>query len=211
MSAHSDAMLAIVTVDTALMGFLIVFLTGFRQLVVRARSDLQWLADLVYGAGLAFVAVTLVGDSLEGGAALDAAGSHPNAVVLQALTEAHTLLFGATGCLLTALILGVAGYISRISRVVPRWTGILAYVVAGSNLVAAAAVFIRPADTVAFSEAGVAVTALSTFPWLVWVVTIGICTIRHAPRGPESPWRCSRAGAGCGSRRRVTRPWRARP
>lgn len=199
MTAQFGATLAIVVVDTVLMLFLVVFLAGFRQLVTRTRSDLQWLADLVYGAGLAFVVVTLVGDSLEGGAALDAGGPHPDAVVLRALTEAHELLFGVTACLLTALLLGVAGYVSRLSRIVPAWTATMAYVVAGLNVAAGATVFIRPTDSTAFAVAGVSVTALATFPWLAWVATVGVLILRGRDRADASPRRdtCSRRGRRC--------------
>ncbi len=48
------------------------FAAGFRHLILKARSDCEWVGTLLFGAAAVWFAVTLVADGLEGGAVLDA-------------------------------------------------------------------------------------------------------------------------------------------
>jgi hypothetical protein len=177
--AHSSTQtLVIVTLDAVLMAFVIVFLAGFRQLITVAREGLEWVADLAFGAGLVFVGTTLVGDALEGGAALDAAGGKPDPSVIRALTEGHTLLFGSIGCVLLALVAVASGYVILASNALPRWTGRVAYVVAALNVAAVPTLFGGTSDTSFVAAGGLGVTLFATFPWLAWVIVVGVVTIR---------------------------------
>jgi hypothetical protein len=182
MSRTSAQTLTIVTIDAVLMAFVIVFLAGFRQIIKNSARGLEWIADLTYGAGLVFVGTTLVGDALEGGAALDAQDPHPYIAVLRALTEGHTLLFGSIGCVLLALISASSGTVILRSDVLPRWTGIVAYVVAALNIAAIPTIFGGTSDTSFIAAGGLGVTIFATFPWLAWVIVVGIVTVRgHRP------------------------------
>ncbi|GMA96264.1 hypothetical protein GCM10025881_30880 [Pseudolysinimonas kribbensis] len=58
--------LGVILIDTFLMASLVVFLAAFRQLITQVRPDLDWVSALAYGAGIVWVAITLVGDGLEG-------------------------------------------------------------------------------------------------------------------------------------------------
>ncbi len=169
--------IGVIVVDTFLMASLVVFLASFRQLITQRRPDLDWVSALAYGSGIAYVAVTLVGDGLEGGAALEAAGARPDVHVIRALTIGHALLFGSIGCVLTGLVAGASGYVTIVSGALPRWTGRLALVVAATNLAAVATVFGGTDDSFR-SVGGWGTAALATFPWLVWVVCVGVVVIR---------------------------------
>jgi len=180
-----DARAATITVilaDTLLMTFLIVFLGSFRQLVHQRRSDLTWIADVMFGAGLVFIAVTLVGDALDGGTALDVMGLEPDPSVIRALIEGHTLMFGSIGAVLLALVSATAAYLTFLTGVVPRWTGVLAAITAASNLVWAPAAFggTSPDNFAAAGGFGNAIMAI--FPWLVWVFCVGVTTVRGERR-----------------------------
>ncbi len=150
--AHNQT-LVIIVIDTVLMAFLIVFLGGFRQLITQARPDLEWIADLAFGAGLVFVGVTLVGDAMEGGAALDTVGGHADASVIRALTEGHMIMFGSTGCVLLALVAAASGYVTFASDALPSWTGWVAYATAILNVLAVPTIFGGTSDT-SFVSAG---------------------------------------------------------
>ncbi|UFS58850.1 hypothetical protein [Subtercola endophyticus] len=182
--------LLVIFIDTFLMAALVVFLASFRHLIVRARTDMRWVADLGYGAGLIFVAVTLVGDAMDGGGALDTVKQQADGTVIRALTEGHILMFGSIGCVMTALVVAAAGYVTFASATLPRWTGWLAFVVAALNLVTVPAMFNGTSSTDLFSAGGPGVTALATFPFLVWVAIVGIVTIRgthhHAMRRAQA-------------------------
>ena len=182
MTRTSTGTLLTILIDTMLMAALIVFLAGFRQLITHSEHTLQWVADLAYGAGLVFVAVTLVGDGMEAGTALDVTGMAGDYSVLRALTVGHTVLFGSIGCVLTALVAAASGYVTLRSDALPNWTGRIAYAVAILNLAAVPTMF-GGTDPSSFLAAGGAGAALfATFPWLVWVVAVGIVAIRGRRR-----------------------------
>ncbi|TDS81090.1 hypothetical protein [Amnibacterium kyonggiense] len=171
--------LGVILTDTVLMAVIIVFLSGFRQLIVQTRRDVQWIADIGFSAGIAYVVVTLVGDGLEGGAALDASIDGGSGMVIRALTVGHALFFGSIGCVLTALVSFASGYITLISGALPRWTGWLAVLVAIPNLVFVATAFGGTDDTSFRAAGGWGSVVLGTFPWLVWIVSVGIVVIRE--------------------------------
>ena len=183
----------VILADTFLMAFLIVFLGAFRQLVNKARPDLEWIADIMFGAGLVFIAVTLVGDAMDGGAALDVIGLTPDASSIRALTEGHSIMFGSTGAVLLALVSGTGAYLTFASGVVPRWTGILAGATALSNLAWAIVGFNGTSPNSFFAVGGYGNAILAIFPWLVWVVCVGVTTVRGARPGT------TKSGAPMGS------------
>lgn len=179
-------MLVIILIDTILMAAIVVFLGGFRQLITHARPDLQWITDLAFGAGLLFVGVTLVGDGMEGGAALDTVNATADPSVLRALTEGHMLMFGTIAVMLTAVVSAAAGYVTLASGAVPRWTGWIAVVVAVLNLLAVPTMFGGTSPKSFVSAGGPGVAIFATFPWLVWVVAVGIVCIRDRRRRPDA-------------------------
>jgi hypothetical protein len=181
--SSSTQTIVVILADTFLMAALIVFLGAFRQLVVKAHPDLGWIADVMWGAGLVFVTVTLVGDALDGGTALDVWNLTPDPSVIRALIEGHTLMFGSTGAVLLALVSATAAYLTFASGVVPRWTGIIAAVTAISNLVWAPVAFggTEPGSFLAVGGWGNALLAI--FPWLVWVFCVGVAAVRGARPG----------------------------
>jgi hypothetical protein len=185
--------LIVIMIDLFLMTAMIVLLAGFRQIISHARHDLQWLTDLTFGAGLVFVTVTLVGDSMNGGAALDTVGMTPDPSAIRALTEGYTLMFGATGCVLIALIAGAGGYVTLLSGALPRWTGWVALAVALTSLLAVPTLFNGTSNSDPFSAGGTVVTAFATFPFFAWSVAVGIVTIRGIPHHERV--RAAREGA----------------
>lgn len=181
--ATSTQTIVVILADTFLMAALIVFLAAFRQLVTHAHPDLGWISDVMFGAGLVFVAVTLIGDALDGGTALDVWDLTPDPSVIRALIEGHTLMFGSTGAVLLALVSASAAYLTFASGVFPRWTGIFAGVTAVSNLVWAPVAFggTEPGSFLAAGGWGNALLAI--FPWLIWVFCVGVTAVRGARPG----------------------------
>ncbi|MFD1713804.1 hypothetical protein ACFSBZ_04905 [Amnibacterium flavum] len=181
--ASSTQTFIVILADTFVMAFLIVFLASFRQLVNKARPDVEWLADLAFGAGLVFIAVTLVGDAMDGGAALDVIGLEPDASAIRTLIEGHAIMFGSTGAVLLALVSGTSAYLTFLSGAVPRWTGILAAVTAVSNLIWAPFGFTGTSPNSFLASGGAGNAIFAIFPWLVWVFCVGITTVRGAQHG----------------------------
>ena len=185
--ATSSPTLFVILSDTFLMAFLIVFLASFRQLITAARSDLQWIADLAFGAGLVFVAVTLVGDAMDGGSALDVINLEPDPSAIRALIEGHSIMFGATGAVLLALLSATSAYLTFATGAVPRWTGYLAAATAASNLAWAIIGFNGTSPNGFFAAGGAGNALLAIFPFLVWVFCVGVTTVRGRRRGAAHP------------------------
>jgi len=109
--------------DTLIMACFLVFLAGLRHLIRQARSDYEWVATLVFGVGLVFAMLTLMGDALAAGAALDTVGGKAEPVVVRGLWEASVPAFGAMGLIIMALFMASAGYATLVTGALPRWTG----------------------------------------------------------------------------------------
>ena len=115
---------------------LIVFLAGFRYLSTKNRPDIEWMATLTFAVGILLVAIELVGDGLQAGAALDTtANADPSAI--RGLMEASFPFYGAIGLILTALLLTSTGIVVLTSGVLHRWTGWTAFTAAGLCLLVA--------------------------------------------------------------------------
>jgi len=99
----------------------LVFLIGLAHLIRSAGPGHEWAASIVSGAGLMFVAVTLVAISLETGVVLENPGGTLDPTVDGPVAHANMLLHGSIARLLTAVMLVAAGY--AILRTGHRWRG----------------------------------------------------------------------------------------
>ena len=85
--------------DSLIMVGLLVFLAGFRHLIRQARPDYEWVASLVFGVGLVVIALELVADGLEAGAALDTV-VRADPTIVRGLMEASFPMYGAIGLIM---------------------------------------------------------------------------------------------------------------
>ena len=113
--------------------FLMVFMAGFRQVIIQKAHEQEWLATLFFGIGLVYSALTLVSDSITGGVGLDAIGGSPDPTAIRALTESTILMFGSVGLILIAAMLFLAGYLTFSTGALPKWTGWVAFLAAILN------------------------------------------------------------------------------
>jgi hypothetical protein len=181
----STGTLVVALSDTLMMACLIVFHAGLRQLIVEASPKLEWVATGVLSAGLVFVAITLAGDSLEAGAALDTVGMQGDAVAIRALTDGLFMMFGPMSCAIISVMAALSGYAIFSSGALPRWSGYLAWIVAALNLVGVFMVFGGTNSRNPFSVGGWGATVFATFPWLVWVIGVSVAVFlerRHELR-----------------------------
>lgn len=156
---------------------LLVVLAGFRELVRRARPEYGGLAALVFGVGVLLVAIELVADGLEAGAALDTVAKGEPTVV-RGLMEASFPLYGAIGMIMAALLLTSAGYATLVTGALPRWTGWVAYAAAAINLVVAPSI-LGGADPTAFWSASGYVTFIPQVAMLLWFLVASISMLRR--------------------------------
>jgi len=169
--------------DPLIMAGLLIFLAGFRHLIRQARGDYEWVATLMFGTGLVVIAIWLVGDGLEGGAALDASAADPTAV--RALIEASLPMYGAIGLVLSALLLTLAGYATMGTEVLPRWTARVAYGAAILNLAAAPSILGGTNPTGFYTAAGYA-TNIGQAALVIWFLVGSISMLAKREPAPAA-------------------------
>jgi hypothetical protein len=174
MTKNSGNVLTCVVLDMLIFVGILVFLAGFRHLIRQARADYEWLATLVFGVGLVYTALTLVGDSVMGGQALDTVGGKADPTAIRALADAQFLMFGL---MLLALLLASAGSAILATRALPRWTGWVACAGAIITLVFVPTIY-TGTDMNGFYTATGWGPYVATFPTLIWIVIVGISMIR---------------------------------
>jgi hypothetical protein len=159
---------------------LAVFAVGFRDLIRRADAEYEWLGTLSLMAMTVWLGVTLVANGLEGGAALDTLGGHADPSVVRALTMGYLLIYnGSIAFVMTALYLAAVGYAILATRLLPQWTGWLAYVATALCVVSIPAMYAGPADLAGFYNAGGWGPAIiANFPPLLWFLVVSIYLMR---------------------------------
>jgi hypothetical protein len=158
--------------DPLIMACLLVFLAGFRHLIRQARPDYEWVSTLVFGAGLVVITLELAGDALQGGAALDTSVK-ADPTVVRGLWEGSFVFYGAIGLIMSALLLASAGYATLATRVLPGWTGWVAYAAAVVNLVAAPSIF-GGTDYTGFYTASGYVTFIAQGAMVLWFLIASV-------------------------------------
>jgi hypothetical protein len=177
MSRNSGNVLTCVVLDMLIFVGILVFLAGFRHLIRQARPDYEWLATLVFGVGLVYTTLTLVGDSVMGGQALDTVGGKADATAIRALADAQFLMFGSVALMLLALLLASAGSAILATRALPRWTGWVACAGAIVTLAFVPTIY-AGTDMNGFYTATGWGPYVATFPTLIWIMIVGISMIR---------------------------------
>jgi hypothetical protein len=157
---------------------ILVFLLGLAHLVRRADPRYEWLASLISGAGLLFVAVTLVAISLETGIVLDTTDGTVDPTVDGPVAHANMLLHGSIPRLLTAVTLFAAGAAIVRSGILPRWIGRAAYVVAIVNLAFVPSMFFGDDAAQFYSAVGWGTAASAATLLLYWALAAGIAAMR---------------------------------
>lgn len=157
---------------------LLVFMSGYSQLVRQADQNCEWLASFAYGAGLLFIAVTLVSISLEAGVVFGTQDGSLDPTTDGPLAHANILIYGSIKRLLTALYLAAAGYAAIRTRLLPRWLGRAAYVVALVNLCFVPSLYFGTDPTQFYSAHGWGNSALAGSLIIYWIFGAGIALLR---------------------------------
>jgi hypothetical protein len=155
---------------------LMVFAVGFRDLARRADAEYEWVGTLIVVAMAVWTGVTLVANGLEGGAALDTLSGKADPSVVRALIIGYLLIYnGSIAFVMTGLFLAAAGYATFATRILPRWTGWLAYAATALCVLSIPAMYGGPVDTAGFYNAGGwGPVIIANFPPLLWFLVAGI-------------------------------------
>jgi hypothetical protein len=159
---------------------MIVFLAGFRDLIRLSGPDHDWLAGLIYGTGLIYTAVILVGVSLEAGAVIGQPGTAIDPTTDGPLANGDILIHGTIGRALTVVTLTAAGYAVLRTRALPAWIGRTAYLIAAANLACVPSLYFGNNAAQFYSALGWGNTALAASLIAYWTMAVGIVLLRQA-------------------------------
>ncbi len=158
------------------LGFLLLFMTGFRELIKTVSPKHEWAGSLAYTAGIGYTLVTLVSSGLEAGSVI--ATDHP---IDPTITVPGTyILYGSIGRMLLGIFLAAVGYAIGRTRALPRWIGRSAYVLAVVNFAFIPSLFFGNKPAFFYSANGWGTTALMGAILSYWLLAVSISTIRSA-------------------------------
>ena len=158
------------------LALLVVFMTAFRELVKRVSPDHEWVGSMAFATGLVYATVTLVSSGLEAGAVI--AADHPIDPTID--VSGTYILYGSISRLMLALFLTAFGYAVSRTRLLPRWTGRSAYVLAGINVAFVPSLFFGNTPAHFYAANGWGTTALMGAVLSYWLLALGISFYRSA-------------------------------
>lgn len=159
--------------------FLIVFIAGISYLIRHADAAYEWVASLVYAAGLIYVAVTLVAISLEAGVVFGTPDGSVDPTIDGPLAEGNILIHGSIKRLLTAVFLVPAGYAVLRTRMLPCWVGRAAYGIALFNLAFVPSIYFGKDAAQFYSAIGWGNSAFAASFMMYWILALGITMLRQ--------------------------------
>lgn len=180
-AARNDTnILTCVVLDFVILGLILVFAAGLRDLIRRADAEYEWLGALFFGVTVAYVTLTLVADGLQAATVMDARTAPANGVIMRGMMESMYLMYGSVALFLMAMMMAVAGYAGVASRALPQWTGWVAYVCAIACLAFVPSMYVgEPDPTKFYNPAGWGATGVAAgFPLAGWMVVVGVLLLR---------------------------------
>jgi hypothetical protein len=166
--------------------FYILYFTGVRQLVQQVDRASEWVAGVIQAAGLLWVAMVFVPQSMEAGAAIsvdhdiDTTREGPYAA-------AQYLMQGLISRLLMALFLIALGIAVLRLRLLPKWVGRSAFVLAAINLAFVPAIYSNDDPSNFYAVQGWGTTASMGMLWSLWTLAVAISILRSSRRVPMAP------------------------
>ncbi|MGH3502919.1 MAG: hypothetical protein ACRDQA_18800 [Nocardioidaceae bacterium] len=161
--------------------FYIVFFVGLRHIIHQVSAAASLLASLVQAAGLLWVAMVFVPQSMETGAAISV-GRDIDTTTEGPFAAAQYLMQGAISRLLMGLFLIALGIAVCRFKVLPRWVGGSAFALAAINLAFVPALYFGDNAADFYSAQGWGTTASMGALWSIWTLLVGISTVRSARR-----------------------------
>lgn len=192
-SMHNSLLLTIILLTALSDACFLVFLAGLRHLIQQVKPEYEWAAGLVFAAGLVYTVIYLVGFVVIGGAVLDTVNSKADPTVVSALGEASVPALGAVGQITATLFLASAGYAIIGTRLLPGWTGYVAYVAALLNLVAVPAIYAGSGPTSLYTADGY-IGIIGVVAYVIWLLGAGISLLVTSPQ-PALPRQTQRSPA----------------
>jgi hypothetical protein len=157
--------------------FYILYFTGLRQLIHQVDLASDWIAGVIQATGLIWVVMVFVPQSMEAGAAIvtdhdiDTTREGPFA-------GAQYLMQGLISRLLMAVFLIALGIVVTRLKLLPKWVGRSAFVLAAINLAFVPAIYSNDDPSNFYAVQGWGTTASMGALWSLWTLAVGISVFR---------------------------------
>ena len=161
--------------------FFVVFFVALRQLVNKVNPAYEWVGGILQAAGLTWVAMVFVPQSMEAGAAI-VTKHNIDTTTEGPFAGAQYLMQGGISRLLMALFLVTLSVLVFRIRLLPRWVGHSAYVLAAINLAFLPALYFGDDAAHFYSAQGWGTTASMGALWSLWTLAVSISAVRGARR-----------------------------
>jgi hypothetical protein len=165
--------------SVVMLAVLMVFFVSFRQLIRKASAGNDWLASIIHGAGMTYVAVTLVSTSMEAGVPLYTPDGALDPTIDGPLAAGMVLIHGPIARILTVIILVTVGYTVSRTKVLPGWVGKSAYVVAAVNFAFIPSLYFGMNPANFYAANGWGSTASISSVMFYWVAAAGFAVLRQ--------------------------------
>ena len=166
--------------------FYILYFTGLRQLIHQVDLASDWISGVIQAAGLLWVAMVFVPQSMEAGAAISV--DHDIDTTREGpFAAAQYLMQGLISRLLMGLFLIALGIVVLRLRLLPKWVGRSAFVLAAINLAFVPAIYSDDNPANFYAVQGWGTTASMGMLWSVWTLAVAISIFRSSRRVPVLP------------------------
>jgi hypothetical protein len=155
---------------------LLIFITGFRQLIKEAALDNEWLGTLCFNFGFAFVMTVFVSDAIQVGSVLGKEGG-VDPTTIGAGAEGAILLFGPIARLLTSAFLFLSSLAILRTKILPQWTALLGLVLALFHLALVPTIFSGTITSYFYSINGLGIP-ISGGLFTFWILIVSIYLVR---------------------------------
>lgn len=159
----------------------LVFFACLSHLIREADVASGWLASIVFGAGLLYIAVGMVATAHETGVVYGSSGRLLDPTTDGPLADANILMHGSIKRLLTAVALVATARAVQRTQILPHWVASSAYVVALCNLLFVPSLFFGHDVTKFYSAVGWGNSALVGSFLGYWSLAAGIAALRKRP------------------------------
>jgi hypothetical protein len=161
--------------------FFIVYFIGLRQLIRKVNPEYDWIGSIVQMAGLIWVAMVFVPQSMEVGAAI-AVDRDIDTTTEGPFAAAQYLMQGGISRLLMGLFLITLSIAVFRLGLLPKWVGHTAYILAAINLAFVPALYFGDNAADFYSAQGWGTTASMGALWSIWTLAVSISLLRSARR-----------------------------
>ena len=158
--------------------FVLIFFTGFQQIIKYMHKENNWQIKLMYNTICIYIAISFVARSLEAGGVFNPEGIAVDATQDGLLAQGNYLLLGSISRLLMATFMAIIGKITLKIKMFPKWTGRLAIIIGVINLLFVPSMFFGTNAGDFYSTIGWGNSAFSASLFTWWILIISIVLIK---------------------------------